>query len=566
MDKLQRYPDKIWKGFISVLSVQFFFLLSWQTFSQHPTIYYIEPHPDAVVRIEPTLTAFQHLSPGDTICLQEGQFRQIFLRNIHGSKELPITIINCGGKATINNNLHFGIAFHNCSHIRLLGNGSERHIYGLAITGTHGNGISIDMGSSNIDVAYVEIGNTGLSGIMYKSDPSCSDYSFTRERFTLYDANVHNNYIHNTGNEGIYIGSSFYPGFPLRCNGRDTLVLPHEVIGVHVYNNILERTGRNSIQVSSATERCFIHNNHIYEDSQKAIFQHMNGIQVGGGSCCEVYNNMIIDGRGSGVHYFGKGPAKIFNNLIVNPGRTHFPDIPFNEHPVYGIFIKHIYSHFPEPVHVLHNTIVNPKTTGIVFNNQEAPNSRIQNNIVINPGGFEFVREGAYINLIPFDIPLVISHNYFDIDDENVQFYAACDYDFSPGLFSPVINAGIFLGDLGVSFDIMNAPRPIGAAPDIGAFEFQSEVHSFPEAGFDFFIYPNPASETIRFVFRKPIREISRIELYDFLGKKIYSVARDHICPSIIIPVHQLLSGVYHVVIYSGENRFKASFIKLQDL
>jgi hypothetical protein len=535
--------------------------LPFGSFSQKYDVFHVEPNPDALVSITPAF--LDNPQPGDTICLIAGDYYQLFVFDVHGSDEYPIVIRNCGGRVMIQNNVNYGIAFHNCSHIRLLGVGSPDHEYGIAITGTGGNGISVDKKSSNIEIAFVEVGNTGMSGMMFKSDPTCTDFSVVRDSFALQEVNIYSNYIHNTGNEGIYIGSSYYNGFPMNCDGFDTIVLPHEVIGVNIFNNIFEQTGRNSIQVSSAPERCFIHNNYISRDSEKAIFQHMNGIQVGGGSCCDVFNNMIFDGKGSGIHYFGKGPARLFNNLIVNSGRTHYPELPYNEHPVHGIFIKYIYSDNQYPIHVLHNTIVNPKTNGVVFNNEETDNSRIQNNIVINPGGFDFVPDKAFINPIPEEIPLIVSHNFFDNDSSNVKFNSACSHDYSPSPFSPVINAGLCLDETGISFDIMNAPRPFGAAPDIGAFEYQSLVPLTPGENYHIIVYPNPANNEIRFRYEKQINKIHRIDLYDFLGRKIMSIDDETICPNIVIPINHMPSGFYHMVIMSGETRVKTSFIKL---
>lgn len=531
------------------------------SFSQKFDVYHVEPNPDALVIINPTF--LDNPEPGDTICLIAGYYHQLFVFDIHGSVDYPIVIRNCDGKVTIYNNVNYGIAFHNCSHIRLLGAGSSDHEYGIAINGTAGNGISVDKKSTNIEIAFVEVGNTGMSGMMFKSDPTCTDYSVVRDSFALHQVNVYSNYIHNTENEGIYIGSSYYNGFPLNCDGYDTIVLPHEVIGVNIFNNIFEQTGRNSIQVSSAPERCYIYNNYISKDSEKAIFQHMNGIQVGGGSCCDVFNNMILDGKGSGIHYFGKGPAKLFNNLIVNSGRTHYPELPNNEHPVHGIFIKHIYSDNQFPINVLHNTIVNPKTNGVVFNNEQAPFSRVQNNIVINPGGFEFLPENAFIHPIPPDFPLIASHNFFDTEPDSIQFVAACDYEFSLNPFSPAINTGNHLSDFDIAFDITGAPRPVGAAPDIGAFEFQSEVPINPAEGFDIFIYPNPATDVIGFRYVKQIKKIHWINLYNFKGQKVRSITIKDVCPNIIIPVNDLSIGIYHVIIQLDESRVKKSFIKL---
>ncbi len=119
----------------------------------------------------------------------------MFFRNVHGKEAQPITIRNADGRAVIHNNSGFGIAFHNSSHIRLLGNGCDAKDsqYGIAIRETAGNGITIDQKSSNVEIAYLEVGHAGMSGIMAKTDPTCNDLSVVRDSFALYETILHNN-------------------------------------------------------------------------------------------------------------------------------------------------------------------------------------------------------------------------------------------------------------------------------------------------------------------------------------------------------------------------------------
>ena len=64
------------------------------------------------------------------------------------------------------------------------------------------------------------------SGIYGKDDPDCT-FKSTRDKFTQYNTIIHDCFITNTGDEGMYIGSSFYSGETLTCNGKDTLIFPH---------------------------------------------------------------------------------------------------------------------------------------------------------------------------------------------------------------------------------------------------------------------------------------------------------------------------------------------------
>ncbi len=523
----------------------------------------IESSNDDVVIIRPC--SFNSLSPGDTISLSAGNYSQIFIQSIHGTLDLPIIIRNLEGKVTINNSANFGIAFHDCSHIKLLGNGCTETEYGLAITGTNGNGISVDQKSTNIEIGHVEISHTRMSGIMVKTSPLCGDLSSVRENFTLYEANIHNNYIHNTGNEGLYVGSSFYNGRILNCNDEKILVFEHEIKGVQIFNNILERTGRNSIQVSSATESCYIYNNTIIEDSYKGISGFMNGIQVGGGSRCDVFNNKIIDGKGGGIHYFGNGGAKIYNNLIVNPGRTHHPELPLNNYPVHGIFVMHVFTDTADPINIFHNTIINPKTDGIKFTNKYTRNNKIQNNIVVNPGAYQYIGLRAYVNIMPPEITTTVSHNFFETNSENIHFSDTLALDFSLSEISPTINEGTNLRKYRINFDITDAPRPIGRGYDIGAYEYQSRLPVVPRQHhkFEFKIFPNPARGFINFKFNRNTKQAVRISLFDISGNLVLNHSVVNFYTDYSLPVSHIPPGFYYVRIQSGSFLATSSFINL---
>ena len=103
-------------------------------------------------------------------------------------------------------------------------------------------------------------------------------------------------------------GSSFY------TQGKD-----HLLEGVRIYQNRIENTGWDSLQVGSATN-CEIRGNQILNDSQSRQAYQMGGIIINPGAQCEVFNNKIIDGEGPGIIDQGLGDNHIYNNLIVRPG------------------------------------------------------------------------------------------------------------------------------------------------------------------------------------------------------------------------------------------------------
>ena len=90
----------------------------------------------------------------------------------------------------------------------------------------------------------------------------------------------------------MYIGSSFYSGETINCNGKDTVVMPSVLMGVRVYNNIVKYSGWDGIQVGSAVSDCRIFNNLVMFDSQAAVYGQMSGFLIGGRSKCDCYNKL----------------------------------------------------------------------------------------------------------------------------------------------------------------------------------------------------------------------------------------------------------------------------------
>lgn len=205
----------------------------------------------------------------------------------------------------------------------LSGTGDENENYGIYIRQvTNGYGLDIGSRSTDFEVENLEISNAKIVGIIAKTDPNCT-YDADRPNFTMFNIKIHDNYIHDIGNEGMYIGSSFYLGQYI--SSCDKTFLPHIIDGVEIYNNRVEYTGWDGIQVGSALYNCAIHDNQVYKDSQAEETYQMSGIIINTGSSCNVYNNTIIDGKGTGILNQGTGGQHFYNNLIINAGLDYYP-------------------------------------------------------------------------------------------------------------------------------------------------------------------------------------------------------------------------------------------------
>lgn len=406
---------------------------------------------------------------GSTICITQGNYNYLYLSNIKGTSSNPITIVN-EGVVVIDTDHYFGIKVSNCQYVKIIGENIASN-YGIRITRVaSGAGLSIDDLSSDIEIAGLEIANTYIGGIYAKSDPTCTNFSATRDKFTMYNLSIHDCYLHDIGDEGMYIGSSKYTGQVL--SDCDTTVFPHVIMGVRVYNNIIENTGWDGIQVSSAITNCNIHNNIIRYDSQKETVYQMSGILIGGGSKCDCYNNQIYDGKGDGIDILGKGNMKIYNNLIVRAGKNFLPN-DINNHK-HGIYVGASPDNSNANYFILHNTIVNPKSTGINYFNSLTTENLISNNLIVEPGLLSSAGNQSYVSYDVNASHIVVKNNYLSSGTQYVGFVNTQD-NFDLLANSPAVNSGTDLYSNAITFDILNRPRPHNNGCDIGAFECQDD-------------------------------------------------------------------------------------------
>ena len=308
---------------------------------------------------------FNRIMPGDTLFLEGGLRSPLLIQNFTGEKEKPVVFMNTNGQVIFDTDHYYAVSIHNCRHFRFSGQGSPDHFYGIKISRVaNGAGIGIGSLSSDYEIDHISIENVKTAGIYAKTDPDCSLAS-ERGKFVQSNTVIRDNYIAHTGVEGMYVGSTYFFGQKVSCNGKDTLLMPHLLEGVRVYNNIVEYSGWDGIQVSSASGDCRIFNNTVLNDSQAGVSGQMSGIIIGGGSRCDCYNNHISQGNGNGIEIHGLGDSRIFNNIILEAGRSFYPDdASLIKH---GIFVSDVSALDGSSFQILHNHILHPKSDGIRF-------------------------------------------------------------------------------------------------------------------------------------------------------------------------------------------------------
>lgn len=397
------------------------------------------------------------LKPGSIIGLSAHvKYGSLIFRNIVGTLDQPIIIRNCGGVAQIDGTgKAHGIKTETSAHFRITG-GDVKNSYGIIVTGGQ---MSVNLGklSTHFEVDHLEIKNSGFAGIMAKTDPTCDDATL-RANFLMKAVALHNNYIHDTGGEGIYAGNSFFMGMETNCGVR----LPHEIHYIRIFGNIVKNTGWDGIQLGCATKGASIHNNVVENyGTVNKIYQN-NGIQIGAGTGGLCYNNLIKNGTGNGLLVNGLGDNVIYNNVIENPGSN-------------GAFCDERYSP-GSGFKFINNTILNPKKDGIRIYADEVPMNVIVNNIITNPGSYYTyayprTAEDAFVYKLNSKVMIDMSNNYFNIDTAAVRLSSIVDTNYRLSNASPVVDVGRDISAFNIKFDYYYKPRLKGMGYDIGAVE-----------------------------------------------------------------------------------------------
>jgi hypothetical protein len=425
-----------------------FLFPGFSTFATHLTV------APSVTSVDATVSPYNSLHAGDTLLFQGGSKSYLVVRNFVGSATSPILMMNTGGAVLLGRHTNYGIKIANCKYVHFTGTGTSGILYGFHVLQTNGDGCSEDELSTNIETDHLEIDSCGIRGIVAKTDPDCT-FTSLRNNFTQYNTYIHDCLIQHTTNEGMYIGSSFYSGETITCNGKDTVVLPSILNGVRIYNMTVKYTGWDGIQVGSASFDCKIYNNLVMYDSQAGVSSQMSGILIGGGTQADVYNNYIYKGKGDGIESLGLGNYKIYNNVVYGAGTG------YTGGSKYGIYQNDCSAVPGSTISILFNNIINPLTDGIDFASNVTTNNLIASNVVINPSGGYIIKSSTNVTL---------ANNYTAVNTSGAGFI---DTTYHINSTSPLIDAG-YTDNRGITTDYWNCTRPVGAGFDIGICEYSS--------------------------------------------------------------------------------------------
>ncbi len=400
----------------------------------------------------------QKIQAGQVICLEAGKRSGLIFSNLEGTADNPIIIVNHGGQVELGDKeTSNAILFLKSRYVHLTGTGDVSTGFGIKIAGssTGSQGIGVVGLSSDFEIDHIEIQNAGYAGMMIKTDPNCADHTGERPNFTMYNISVHDNYIHDTDAEGIYLGNSFYIGTTVYCGYKQ---YPHEVRGVKIFNNRFENTGQESIQVGCGVAAVEIHDNQIYNYGKANNDMQNGGIQVGLGTTGKVYNNFIKSGPGPSIVIEGIGENYIYNNVVVNSG---YVAVNINTRPT-PLSTDIVANGFLGGVYVINNTFINPAQAAINEYINLAKNNVFYNNLIVTSlSSWQQMR---------IDTDWKFSNNIIvkNIGDAKFADPAQDDYHLLSG--SPAIDAGIDVSNYHITTDYNNSSRTTKQGWDVGAF------------------------------------------------------------------------------------------------
>lgn len=265
---------------------------------------------------------------GDTIVLRASQnpYSYITLEYFDkGTDACPLVIINEGGQVLLTNYggdaIPGGFTFFNSQHVKLTGTGSAEQ-YGFKVTTPNNRGVGLNVygRSAYFEIDHLDIYKKG-SGMWIKHEADC-DNNFQFPNWVLNNFKIHDNYIHNCQQEGMYLGSTDPNGTRgIVCNGQTIYPKPIRLGNFHIYNNIIDSTGRGAIQLSDADSgHSQINNNTITNIGYEWNIYQGNGIILGGYTHAYVHDNYIDNTYSTGIYSLGSGVVRILNNTVNHSG------------------------------------------------------------------------------------------------------------------------------------------------------------------------------------------------------------------------------------------------------
>ncbi len=403
------------------------------------------------------------VEPGDVVCVAAGERQFLRLSGFVGSPEAPIVVTNCGGVSTIRNtDRAYALVIEGQSrYLHVTGTGDESAEHGFRISAPDtdpypGIGVWILGRSSDVEVDHVEVYETGFAGVMAKTDPACEDRAAWPD-YVQRNVHLHHLWVHDTGGEGFYVGSTQAMGYERTCDGATVTIPAHFLEGIEIDHVLIEDTGWDGAQVGFARSGCSVHDNVIRRVGLAGEMYQQQGLQIGAYSSCEVRRNVLSDGPAMGIIVLDSADSLFADNVIARfAGDGIYANLR-------GLVDEASYR-------FVHNTIVAPSGAAIRLFGAGVHDAVAWNNFVIAAADGEgSIAAGS-------DVGFEAADNVFaaSIAEAGV----AGDDDFHLGDSSPARGAGRDLTAMGFALDLDGRARAM--PPSAGAYEHAADA---PDAG-----------------------------------------------------------------------------------
>lgn len=408
-------------------------------------------------KIEPSTTSFDGVDngvmPGDRVCVMAGQREFLRFQRMQGTESARIEIINCGGLVEIHNDTRaYALVFEDESHFfHVSGTGDPSIEYGFKISAPAkdpypGIGLWLLGKSTNYEADHMEIFNTGFAGVTAKTDPIC-DGSADQDKFIQKDVDLHHFYVHDTGGEGFYIGSTQSKGQTINCNGNQEVHQPHFLEGIKFHHNIIENTQWDGAQVGMARQGCEVYANVIRNVGLEGVQYQQQGLQIGAFSACQIYGNLLENGPTNGIFVLGAYDTSVFNNLIINFQGT-------------GIYANQQDFGAGHAYRIWYNTIVESGDGGIKLFGPDLVANELKNNFSVGANGS--IGAGG-------DVDVDEATNLEVASVADAKFYGPGDYHLA--VDSPAKGAGTAIAQVTTDLDGRDRAEP----PSVGAYEYTDD-------------------------------------------------------------------------------------------
>lgn len=356
---------------------------AWVVLLASPRVAEAAGECDCTFVIEPDVGSFdgveQGVSAGDSICVRGGAREFLRFYNLIGASDQWIDVHNCEGSVDISNeDRGYGLTADGSRYFRISGSGDPGVELGFRVRAARtgpdyaASGVVVGGLSSDYELDHMEVYETGFAGFSLKTEPTC-DLTANLGNFVQYDTRLHHNWIHDTGGEGIYFGSTGYGGREYQCDGQTVVLHPHEHHGAQIHHNLIEDTGWDGAQVGVTPVDCRVWGNLIRDVGLGGVQYQQQGLQIGGGSQCEIWGNRLERGPANGIFILQAATTIVHDNLIVDFAET-------------GIYANDDDSFAGERYVFVHNTVLRSGGWGLAIFGTQIVDNLGWNNLVLESG------------------------------------------------------------------------------------------------------------------------------------------------------------------------------------